>query len=412
MVGVGSVGTRCWLALFVGGDNDDPLFLQIKQAEASVLERFTSKSTLNNHGQRVVEGQRIMQAASDIFLGWQRLDAPEGGTRDFYVRQLWDWKFSAVVDTMEPEVLEIYAGMCAWTLARAHARSGDAVSSPVTWATAPSSTGPSPTSPWPTPTRTRSTTGPSSTPSPTAGWSPSRGSEPDGPGITVGRGLHATRRGGPPLTIDLVLIGLACSLEPIPLTGFILTLSTDHGRRKGLFFLAGWIVSLAVVIGLTLALTDGKPPAASTAPSEGILVAKIVVGAALIVFAWRYRRRAPKEHAPPAWAKRIDHMNVWTAAVLAFLLQPWGLVAAGALSISEADTSKTGDVLAIIAFVFLATVSLLVMEVYAFVNPEAAQARLDGLRQWMNDHRAEVIVYLSVVVGLWLIGKSAYALAT
>jgi len=127
VVGVGSVGTRCWLALFVGGDNDDPLFLQIKQAEASVLERFTSKSTLNNHGQRVVEGQRIMQAASDIFLGWQRLDAPEGGTRDFYVRQLWDWKFSATIDTMEPELLEIYAGMCAWTLARAHARSGDAV---------------------------------------------------------------------------------------------------------------------------------------------------------------------------------------------------------------------------------------------------------------------------------------------
>ena len=92
-----------------------------------MLERFTSKSTLHNHGQRVVEGQRIMQAASDIFLGWQRLDAPEGGTRDFYVRQLWDWKFSATIDTMEPELLEIYAGMCAWTLARAHARSGDAV---------------------------------------------------------------------------------------------------------------------------------------------------------------------------------------------------------------------------------------------------------------------------------------------
>jgi len=127
VVGVGSVGTRCWLALFVGGDNDDPLFLQIKQAEASVLERFTSKSTCSNHGQRVVEGQRLMQAASDIFLGWQRSPAPDGVTRDFYVRQLWDWKATAAVDTMDPELLATYAGMCAWTLARAHARSGDAV---------------------------------------------------------------------------------------------------------------------------------------------------------------------------------------------------------------------------------------------------------------------------------------------
>ncbi|MGP0032211.1 MAG: DUF2252 domain-containing protein [Acidimicrobiales bacterium] len=127
VVGVGSVGTRCWLALFVGGDNDDALFLQFKEAEASVLERFTTKSTASNHGQRVVEGQRVMQAASDIFLGWQRIHAPDGVTRDFYVRQLWDWKYSAVVDVMDPELLRIYAGMCAWTLARAHARSGDVV---------------------------------------------------------------------------------------------------------------------------------------------------------------------------------------------------------------------------------------------------------------------------------------------
>jgi hypothetical protein len=127
VVGVGSVGTRCWIALFVGRDNDDPLFLQIKEAEASVLERFTTKSTATNHGQRVVEGQRLMQAASDIFLGWQRSPAPDGVTRDFYVRQLWDWKASADVDTMDPDLLRVYAGMCAWTLARAHARSGDAV---------------------------------------------------------------------------------------------------------------------------------------------------------------------------------------------------------------------------------------------------------------------------------------------
>jgi threonine/homoserine/homoserine lactone efflux protein len=212
------------------------------------------------------------------------------------------------------------------------------------------------------------------------------------------------------LTVDLVLLGLACSLEPIPLTGFILTLSTHHGTRKGLFFLAGWVLSLALVIGATLAFTAGKPPAPSTAPSEGILAAKILIGVALIVFAWRYRRRAPKVAGQPSWMKRIDHMSVWTAAVLAFLLQPWGLVAAAALSITQADTSKTSDVLTIVLFAVLATLSLLVMEVYAILAPDASQARLAGLRQWMDVQRTQVIVYLSLIVGLWLIGKSTYSL--
>jgi uncharacterized protein (DUF2252 family) len=127
VVGVGSVGTRCWISLFVGRDHDDVLILQVKEAEASVLERFTGKSAFTNHGQRVVEGQRLMQAASDMLLGWQRIFAPDGATRDFYMRQLWDWKASAVVESMDPELLRIYAGMCGWTLARAHARSGDAI---------------------------------------------------------------------------------------------------------------------------------------------------------------------------------------------------------------------------------------------------------------------------------------------
>jgi uncharacterized protein (DUF2252 family) len=126
VVGVGSVGTRCWVALFVGEDLDDVLFLQVKEAEESVLERFTSKSPVSNHGRRVVEGQRLVQAASDVFLGWQRVELPDGGHRDFYVRQLWDWKESAAFETMSPDTLKIYASICAWTLARAHARSGSA----------------------------------------------------------------------------------------------------------------------------------------------------------------------------------------------------------------------------------------------------------------------------------------------
>ncbi|HEV2933720.1 MAG TPA: DUF2252 domain-containing protein, partial [Streptosporangiaceae bacterium] len=128
VVGVGSVGTRCWIALMLGRDDSDPLFLQVKEAEASVLSRFVGASKYANQGQRVVAGQRLMQAASDIFLGWQRVEAGlDGRTRDFYVRQLRDWKFSVEIQTLRPEGLQMYAGMCGWTLARAHARSGDRI---------------------------------------------------------------------------------------------------------------------------------------------------------------------------------------------------------------------------------------------------------------------------------------------
>ncbi len=127
VVGVGSVGTRAWVVLMLGNDNNDPLFLQIKEAEASVLERFLGKSKFTNHGQRVVEGQRLMQSASDIMLGWFRTPGIDGVKRDFYIRQLWDSKASALVETMSPRGLRVYADVCARTLARAHARSGDAV---------------------------------------------------------------------------------------------------------------------------------------------------------------------------------------------------------------------------------------------------------------------------------------------
>ena len=126
VVGVGSVGTRCWVLLLLGRDERDPLFLQIKEAQTSVLEPLIGRSRFGNHGRRVVEGQRLMQAASDIFLGWVRSDVTlDGEVRDFYVRQLWDWKASADFQTIRPEGLAAYAEACGWILARAHARSGD-----------------------------------------------------------------------------------------------------------------------------------------------------------------------------------------------------------------------------------------------------------------------------------------------
>ena len=127
VVGVGSVGTRAWIVLHTGADDADPLFLQAKEAEASVLEPYAGASRFANHGQRVVEGQRLMQAASDIFLGWCPAVGFDGRRRDFYVRQLWDWKRSVEVERLTPHGLELYAQMCGWTLARAHARSGDRV---------------------------------------------------------------------------------------------------------------------------------------------------------------------------------------------------------------------------------------------------------------------------------------------
>ena len=128
VVGVGSVGTRCWILLMLGRDESDPLFLQVKEAEESVLSRFVGASKYANQGQRVAAGQRLMQASSDIFLGWQRTEAGlDGRQRDFYVRQLRDWKFSLDIETMVPRGMALYGQLCGWTLARAHARSGDRI---------------------------------------------------------------------------------------------------------------------------------------------------------------------------------------------------------------------------------------------------------------------------------------------
>ena len=127
VVGVGSVGTRCWIILMLGRDHKDPLFLQVKEATDSVLEPFAGKSRFTNHGRRVVEGQWLMQSASDIMLGWVRAKWLDGAQRDFYVRQLWDWKRSADIDTLTHGELVRYGRICGWSLALGHARSGDPI---------------------------------------------------------------------------------------------------------------------------------------------------------------------------------------------------------------------------------------------------------------------------------------------
>jgi uncharacterized protein (DUF2252 family) len=128
VVGVGSVGTAAWVALFLGRDGRDPLFMQIKEAQPSVMEEFVGRSEYENAGERVVAGQRIMQASSDIFLGWLHIPESIVGTpRDYYIRQLRDWKGSVAVEAMDPPALSVYGQLCAATLAHAHARSGDRI---------------------------------------------------------------------------------------------------------------------------------------------------------------------------------------------------------------------------------------------------------------------------------------------
>ena len=127
VVGVGSVGTRAWVLLMDALDGVEPLFLQAKEAQPSVLAEYCGRSQYANQGERVVGGQHLMQAQSDIFLGWTRAHAPDGADRDFYVRQLRDWKFSAPIEQMIPQGMTFYARLCGWTLARAHARSGDRI---------------------------------------------------------------------------------------------------------------------------------------------------------------------------------------------------------------------------------------------------------------------------------------------
>lgn len=214
---------------------------------------------------------------------------------------------------------------------------------------------------------------------------------------------------------DLLLIGLAITFEPIPLTAFILILASKNGTRKGAAFIFGWLASLAVVVAITLLVTGNNPPKPSTAPSLASLAAKIAIGVALLLIALRQRRKMgqpKKPKKPPKWQTGIDNMSPWYAMALAPLTQPWGLVAAGVATITEAKLSSWADYLAIIGFCLIATGIYIVMELYVGFRPEEGQALLTRLRTWMDTHTDQVIIVVSLVLGLWLVGKSAYLLVT
>ena len=217
------------------------------------------------------------------------------------------------------------------------------------------------------------------------------------------------------IVLSLVLIGLAITLEPIPLTAFILVLASKGGVRKGAAFIFGWLLSLAIVIALTALVTQNKPPKPNTAPSLAALAAKLAIGAGLLVIAIRYYRKLGKPKPPkkpPKWQTHIDNMTPWFAIGLGPLTQPWGLVAAGVSVIVQAKLSSWQSYLALALFCVIATSSILAMEIYAGFRPQPAQEFLARSRLWIDGHTDQVIIIVSLVLGFWLVATSIYYIVT
>ncbi|MFE5484472.1 GAP family protein [Streptomyces sp. NPDC056527] len=208
------------------------------------------------------------------------------------------------------------------------------------------------------------------------------------------------------MVLDLVVIGMAVTLGPLHNSAFILLLSSRRGVRQGLAFLLSWLANLIAVIACVVLLTGGQPPTRHSVPSTAAIAARLAIGLALVLYGAHRHRRPPRPHGPPRWSARIDDASPVTAAGLAWLLQPWALVGAGAATAVDADLSTTADWLALTAYCLLATLSLIVMEVYVIRAPAVANARLNSLRTWLEQHQEQLIVALSLFVGLWLTARS------
>jgi hypothetical protein len=214
------------------------------------------------------------------------------------------------------------------------------------------------------------------------------------------------------MVLDLVIIGLAITLEPLTLVAFILILSAEQGLRKGLAFILGWMACLAAVIAVVVLVTGGKPPAPETVPSTAALVVKALLGALLIWVGLRQRRRMGRPRRQPGWMARLDHLSPWAAAGLGVFLQPWSLVAAAAATVVQAKLSTAGDWLALAVFCLVATSSYLAMELYAAFAPAAAAARFDQLHKWIDTHQDQAIVVGALVVGAWLLADSIFLIVS
>ncbi|MFC8244722.1 GAP family protein [Streptomyces chartreusis] len=208
------------------------------------------------------------------------------------------------------------------------------------------------------------------------------------------------------MVLDLIVIGTAITLGPLHNSAFILLLSSRRGVRLGLAFLLSWLANLIAVIAVVVLLTGGQPPAPHSAPSTAATDAKLAIGLALVLYSAYRHRRPPRPHSPPRWTARIDDISSVTAGGLAWVFQPWALVGAGAATAVDADLSTLGDWLALTGYCLLATLSLIAMELYVVWAPEVANARLNALRTWLEQHQEQLIVTLSLLLGLWLTARS------
>jgi Sap, sulfolipid-1-addressing protein len=215
------------------------------------------------------------------------------------------------------------------------------------------------------------------------------------------------------MILDVILIGLAISLDPLPLTSFFVLLPSTRGVVKGAAFVVGWILSLAIIVAITVAATGNDPPKPSTAPSLAALAVKIALGAVLVAIAVRQRRRMgrpKKPKKPPKWQSSVDTMSPWFAGAIAPLVQPWGLIAAGAATITQAKVSSFESALVLVLFCLLASASILTLELLIVFQPEKGKQFLNGVRTWMDTHTDQVIVIGCLVLGFWLIGHDIYLL--
>ncbi|WP_405921621.1 GAP family protein [Streptomyces sp. NBC_00122] len=227
------------------------------------------------------------------------------------------------------------------------------------------------------------------------------------------------------MLLDLFVIGLVITLYPLPIMAFVLVVSAPRGVWKGLAFILAWLACLVTVIALVLLLTGGEPPAPKSPPSTAALAAKLAIGIGLVVYSEHRRRRRSRggpdtapDAAPDAGSdasqssltSRMDQATAWSAAGLAVLLQPWGMVGAAAATVVDANLGHSESFLALLAFCLLATASLLAMELYMVFAPEKAGRALTGLRTWLSDHKDPAIVVTCLVLGVWLVGRSLYEL--
>jgi hypothetical protein len=227
------------------------------------------------------------------------------------------------------------------------------------------------------------------------------------------------------MLLDLILIGLVVNVEPIPVSAMILLLAAERGVLKGAGFVLGWLATLVLIVAATVVATDGRPPAPASAPSTAVLAAKLACGAILVVLAYRRRDSLRRHAAPegaaaapaaprkqPKWMAGIDRMHPLAAAGVAFIVQPWVLVAAGVATIADAKLSNALEYVGVFAFCLWCTASYLTMEIYAVARPDVVRTKLRALLDRINRHRDQAIAILSLTLGLYLMAKSIFGLVS